>query len=557
VPIGRPIANTQLYVLDGNMQPVPRGVIGELYIGGAGVARGYLNRPDLNDAKFVPDPFASHTGARMFRTGDLVRCLPDGNLDFLGRADQQVKIRGYRIELGEIESLLAQHPQVAAAVALVHQGHIVAYVVPRSSGPGAEELRRYLADRLPDHMVPSFLLTLPEFPLTPNGKVDRKALPAPETARAGSQFVPPRDSVELKIAGLWEEVLGIRPVGVKDNFFDLGGHSLLAVRLVTRLQREFSKAVPLAAILRGPTVERLADLVRSAAPGARSTLVPIHASGGRPPLYCVPGAGGNVIYLYHLARHLGPDQPFYGLQGVGFDGEAAPQTSVEEMAARYLIEIEAAQPRGPYFLGGHSLGGWVAYEMAQQLLRKGREVPLVAIIDTAAPVPGPARDTSSWDNARWIAELASRIGQLLNPDLNVSAEALRELDPDAQFDRFKEALRGADLFPGDASSDHLRNVLELFKAHSQVRYCLPRDPLPVPIALLRTETPPAGLPFLAPSWGWEAVAETEVHIVPGEHLTALRSPHVLVLADRLTACLDQAQRAHAERGGKAAACPPR
>jgi amino acid adenylation domain-containing protein len=558
VPIGLPIANTQLYVLDGNMQPVPRGVIGELYIGGAGVARGYLNRPDLTEAKFVPDPFSSESGARLFRTGDLVRFLADGNLDFLGRADQQVKIRGYRIELGEVESLLAQHPRIAAAVAVVQQGHIVAYVVPRAAGPGAAELRRYLAERLPDYMVPSFLLTLPEFPLTPNGKVDRKALPAPETARAGSHFVPPRDSVELKIAGLWEEVLGIRPVGVKDNFFDLGGHSLLAIRLVTRMQRELSTAVSLAAILRGPTVERLADFVRSAAPGPRSTLVPIHASGSRPPFYCVPGAGGNVIYLYHLARHLGPDQPFYGLQGVGFDGEAAPQNSVEEMAAHYLAEIEAAQPRGPYFLGGHSLGGWVAYEMAQQLLRKGREVPLVAIVDTAAPVPGPARDTSGWDNARWIAELASRIGQLLNPDLNVSAEALRALDADAQFDRFKEALRGADLFPGDASSDHLRNVVELFKAHSQVRYQLPRDPLPVHVALLRTATPPAGLPFSStPSWGWEAVADTEVHIVPGEHLTALRSPHVLVLADRLTACLDQAQRAHAERGGKAAACPPR
>jgi thioesterase domain-containing protein len=196
--------------------------------------------------------------------------------------------------------------------------------------------------------------------------------------------------------------------------------------------------------------------------------------------------------------------------------------------------------------------------MAQQLLRKGREVALVAIIDTAAPVAGPARDTRAWDNARWIAELASRIGQLLNPDLNVSAETLRTLSADAQFDRFKEALRAADLFPGDASSDHLRNVLELFKAHSQVRYRLPRDPLPVRVALLRTATPPADLPLAHdPSWGWEAVAETEVHIVPGEHLTALRSPHVLVLADRLTACLDQAQRAHAERGGKAAACPPR
>jgi amino acid adenylation domain-containing protein len=552
VPIGRPIANTRLYVLDSNLQPVPRGVTGELYIGGAGVARGYLNRPDITDARFLADPF--HAGGRVFRTGDLARVLPDGNFDFLGRADQQVKIRGYRIELGEIESVLAQHPRVAAALAVLRRERLVAYVVPRGAAPSSEELRSWLAERLPDYMVPAFYQALAEFPVNANGKIDRRALPDPEAAGAGGPFVAPRDALELKIAAIWEEMLGIHPVGVKDNFFDLGGHSLLAVRLMTRLELDLGATVPLSAILRGPTVERLAGLLRAQGADEAAVLVPIHAGGSKPPFYCVPGAGGNVIYLYSLARHLGPDQPFYGLQAAGFEGEAPPHTTVEEMAAHYLASIEAVQPHGPYSLGGHSLGGWVAYEMAQQLLRRGQEVGLIAIVDTAVPWAGNERDTSGWDDALWIAELAGHIRQALAPELEISPATLRALEPEGQIEALKDALRAAGLFPGDAASDHLRSLVRLFRAHYQVRYRLPRNPLPCRVALLRTAVPPGPLPVEGDaSWGWAAVAETEVHMIPGEHLTALRAPHVLALADRLAACLDQAQQA--APAGKAATCP--
>jgi amino acid adenylation domain-containing protein len=556
VPIGRPIANTELYVLDGNMEPVPPGVASELYIGGAGVARGYLNRPELTEAKFVADPFSGRPGARLFRTGDLVRFLPDGNLDFLGRIDTQVKIRGYRIELGEIESVLARHPGVEEAAVAVSNGQLAAYFTPRGPSPAVAEVRRYLADRLPTYMVPAFLVALDEFPLTPNGKIDRAALPAPEVTRGASHFVAPREPLELKIAAVWEQVLGIRPVGVKDNFFDLGGHSLLAVRLAVLLEKETGQHVPLATILRGPTVEQLAGVLRRETPRAFSPLVPIQPSGSRPPFFCVPGAGGNVIYLYNLARHLGPDQPFYGLQGVGFEGEAPPQRSVEEMAAHYLRSVESIQPGGPYFLGGHSLGGWVAYEMAQQLARRGQEVGLVAIVDTPTPSSAANRDVSGWTNARWMFELAGRIGQLLNPDLDISLEALEARDGAAQLEYFRAALVEARLFPEDAGSDRIRNVLEMFKAHAQVRYRIPDRPLPVPIALLRTRSEPAGRPADGDvSWGWSALAPTDVQFVPGEHLSALRTPHVQVLADRLSLCLGDAQRAASQPRGKAAACP--
>jgi thioesterase domain-containing protein/acyl carrier protein len=436
-------------------------------------------------------------------------------------------------------------------------GQLAAYFTPRGPAPAVAELRRHLADLLPAYMVPAFLVALEQFPLTPNGKIDRAGLPAPELTRAALHFVAPREPLELKVAAVWEQVLGICPVGVKDNFFDLGGHSLLAVRLAALLEKETGQRVPLASILRGPTVEQLAGMLRREAPPlAFSPLVPIQPSGTRPALFCVPGAGGNVIYLYNLARHLGPDQPFYGLQGVGFEGEAPPQRCVEEMAAHYLRSIEGVQPSGPYFLGGHSLGGWVAYEMAQQLARRGQQVGLVAIVDTPVPSAAPSRDTSGWSEARWMFELAGRIGQLLNPDLDISLDALEAREGAAQLDYFRAALIEARLFPEDGGRDQIRNVLEMFKAHAQVRYRIPDRPLPVRIALLRTQCEPAGWPVDGDaSWGWSAIAPTEVQFVPGEHLTALRTPHVQVLAGRLSACLDDAQRGAAQPQGKAAACP--
>lgn len=544
VPIGRPIANTRLYVLDSKLQPVPFSVTGELYIGGAGVARGYLNRPDLTSSLFLSDPFSTEPDARMYRTGDLVRYLPDGNLDFRGRRDTQVKLRGYRIETGEIESVLKQHPGVAECAVELREDHpgnrtLAAYVVGTEEPLFVAELRRYLSERLPQYMLPSAIVILASLPLTPNGKVDRKGLPVPEQDHRDSQIVRPRDPLELKLVGLWEQVLGRRPVGVTDNFFDLGGHSLLAVRLMARMQHEFGENITLATILRGPTVEQMARILRQRTPRTHSPLVPIQPGGTKPPFFCVPGAGGNVIYLYSLAQQLGSEQPFFGLQGAGLDGESSPHTTVEQMAEYYIAGIRSVQPEGPYYLGGHSLGGWVAYEMACRFELQGQVVASLAIIDTPAPWPGAIMDRETWDNAHWIAELSTRIAQLLNPSLSLSEESLRGLDPDDQLKRFQEALVKENLFPADADTAHLRNVLALFKAHSQVRYCPPQRPLSVPITLFRTSIAPIHLPTVAGDerWGWGAHGNVEAHYVPGEHLSVLRAPHVEVLAQKLSAAL--------------------
>jgi thioesterase domain-containing protein/acyl carrier protein len=547
VPIGRPIANTQLYVLDRNQQPVPLGVVGELYIGGSGVARGYLNRPSLTAAKFIPDSFSGIAGGRLYRTGDLVRYLPDGNLEFLGRSDMQVKIRGYRIELAEIESVLSQHPQVSECVVLVQEEvgnkYMVGYVVPADQASTTSALRAYLAEKLPEYMVPSFFITLDELPLTPNGKIDSKVLPRPGHRPVEPSFIAPRDPLEMKLVAIWEEVLGMDRVGVKDNFFDLGGHSLLAVRLMSRIQQALGEEIPLAAILRGPTVEQLARILQKQAPLClKSSLVPIQPGGSRPPLFCVPGAGGNAIYLYNLARELGPDQPFYGLQGVGLDGEAEPHTTVEEMAAYYVDAIQSVQSDGPYCIAGHSLGGWVAFEMARQLQRSNQEVSMLAIIDTPVPLPGRTRDVSNWDSARWIVELSERIAQLMNPELKLSTGTLEGLSFEEQLHQFRDALIRAELFPHEAEIGHLRNVLELFKAHSQVRYEIPYGALRFPISLFRTHSAPVHLSSLDsdPTWGWGSVGKVEVRSVPGEHLSVLRAPHVKVLAEKLRARLAEA-----------------
>lgn len=548
VPIGRPIANTELYVLDKRLELVPAGVVGELYIGGDGVARGYLNRPELTAERFVQNPFAGKSGARMYRTGDLARWRADGELEYVGRIDAQVKIRGFRIEPGEIEAALATHPHVSDSLVVAQDGirgkELVAYVVAESP-VDASALRQHLAARLPEHMVPGAFVHLTAWPLTPNGKIDRAALPAPGVqARAGGD-VAPRDTLEMTLAAVWADVLGVESIGLHDDFFELGGHSLLAIRLMARLERVLGAQVPLAAILREPTVAGMAQAIRSGAVsrGTGATLVPIQIgdSHQRAPFFCVPGAGGNPIYLRELARHLGTSQPVYGLQGAGLDGERAPHTTVEEMAAAYVDAIRAVQSSGPYHLGGHSLGGWVAYEMAQRLVRQGEDVAMVGVIDAPAPVPMDGGDRAAWDEARWIAELADRIRQLLAPGLQLSEHELRACAPEDRLEVFRRALVAQGAYPHEGGTASLRHTLEVFKAHSQVSYTPASAAGPFRIVLVRTPEPPyAAAAAGDPTWGWGALAPTEVHVVPGDHLAVLRPPYVGALAERLSACLAQA-----------------
>jgi amino acid adenylation domain-containing protein len=395
VPIGRPIANTEIYILDPRKQPVPIGVPGDLFISGDGVARGYLHQPELTADKFIPDPFAAAPDKRMYHTGDRASFRPDGNIDFLGRSDFQVKIRGYRVELGEIEAVLAGHPLIKQAVVTLREDspgekRLAAYVVLSDSrGITPQQLREHVRSKLPEYMVPGIYIFLPSLPLTPNGKIDRKALPRPDkdAAVARERFEPPASALEQTLAGLWSETLGVARVGRQDNFFDLGGHSLLAAKLFTKIERSLGQRLPLATLFRAPTLEQLARVLQPEKSSSLSwmSLVPIHPQGSKRPFFCVHGGAGNVLLFRRLAFHIGPDQPFYGLQSQGLDGKTKYLTTVEEMAAHYQREIRQVQPQGPYFLGGYCMGGAVAYEIAQRFQREGETVAFLGMIDTYYP----------------------------------------------------------------------------------------------------------------------------------------------------------------------------
>ena len=394
IPIGRPIANTQVYLLDENLQPVPIGVPGELYAGGDGLAHGYLNQPELTAEHFIPNPFNDDPRARLYKTGDLARWLPNGSIEFLGRMDGQVKIRGHRVELGEIEAVVSRHPAVRECVVVASKDglgdkRLTAYFVsPDSSQPTSEELRAHLRRALPDYMIPSGLVRLQSLPHTTSGKVDRNALPEPGKTgmEPRPQFVTVNDDCEKQLAEIWQEVLGLGRVGASDDFFELGGHSLLALRLIARVESVFGKRIPVASVFHGRTVAQMAMLLREKSQPPRATsIVEIQPQGSRPPLMLVHGAGGGMFWGYTtLAHHLGTDQPVYAFKSRGVDG-CDELASIEDLARHYIADLRAFQPRGPYCLGGYCFGGNVAYEMARELRAQGEKVALLALINCMPP----------------------------------------------------------------------------------------------------------------------------------------------------------------------------
>jgi amino acid adenylation domain-containing protein len=396
ISVGKPIANTQTYILDPFLQPVPIGVKGELYIGGVQLAQGYLNRPDLTTEKFIPHPFSDQPADRLYRTGDLARYLPTGDIEYISRIDNQVKIRGYRIELGEIEVVLATHPAVRQNAVIVREDlpgdkRLVAYLVADQQHQVAvKDLRDFLSQTLPSYMIPSAFVILATMPLTPNGKIDRRSLPVPVIDRSPSAttFTKPRNQLEESIAQIWQQVLGIDQISIHDNFFELGGNSLIAIQLLTKLGITFGQNLPLATFLNAQTIEQLAAVLqeqKKTVAFSWSPLVPIQTDGHKPPLFLIHAVWGNVLFYRKLVNYLEPDQPVYGLQAQGLDGQANPLISISAMAANYIKEIQKIQPQGPYHLGGFSFGAEVAFEIAQQLLTQGQRTALLAILDAAAP----------------------------------------------------------------------------------------------------------------------------------------------------------------------------
>jgi thioesterase domain-containing protein/acyl carrier protein len=566
-PIGVPIPDLQVYVLDRRMEPVPVGVAGEMYVGGAGLARNYLNRPELTAQRFVADPFDTQGGGRLYRTGDLARFLPGGELDYLGRIDQQVKVRGFRIELGEIEAALQEQAGVSEAVVMAQaetggEGQrIVAYIVATTTGqqdasgvmqePERAQLdvgmlRRELEQRLPQYMLPSMFVMMDELPLTPNGKIDRKALPVAERAAmvAGTEYVAPRDLLELDVARIWEDVLGVNSVGVKSNFFELGGHSLLAVRLFAQIEQKFGVKLPLASLFRSPTVEQLTDQLRQRSNGVTgSNLVEIRPGNSAPPVFFVHPIGGNVLCYAELARHLDLAQPFLGLQAEGLDGEREPLRSIESMAAHYIKLLRDVQPAGPYLLGGWSMGGVIAYEMAQQLLRQGQQIALLAMLDSYAPATEDAATLEDEDEETLLARFALDVG--LAPDsISRSHAKMAGLAPYERLAVVLEQAKSAGFVHRDVSLSRVHGLYSIFKINNRAlkRY----TPLAYAgnvVLFKATEEARSIHSDSTSGWGSLVTGGLDISEVAGDHYSMIRAPHVSVLADQLKSYLNKTNRA--------------
>jgi thioesterase domain-containing protein len=577
------------------LQPVPVGVTGELYIGGIGMARGYLNRLELTAEKFIPDPFSSKNGSRLYRTGDLGRFLPDGQLEFRGRVDHQVKIRGFRIELGEIEATLGKHPGVREAIVLAREDvpgnkRLVAYVVADlERTPNLRELREFLGGQLPEYAVPASFVFLESMPLSPNGKVDRRALPAPDSTRPDLEkaYVAPRDSFEEFLQARWQEKLGIDQIGVHDNFFQLGGDSVIAATLILKIQETLKERLSVVSLFQGPTIAELAATIRKQYPETVERIwgkseienpksegnskeekenqkpenqtvsdVPLRASPGAPlvrmqpngslsPFFCVHPPSGVVFLYAELARRMAPDHPFYAIQGCGLeDGEKAHE-SVEDMAAYCIETMRKVQPHGPYYVGGWSGGGTVAVEVAQQLTAAGEEVALLGLFDT-----GVAQSQDSYTR-RIDHNAAERVGFLVgmaqNQGLEITPEELLPLKPEEQMDYICDKLDKANLPTAAAAPHPMGRILRVFESHFPTFLRYERKPYAGKITLFRASL---SLDMSTPTWdpgsspkldhGWGRLAkEVEVIKVPGSHRSMVHEPHVAVLAEQLKCCINR------------------
>lgn len=403
VPIGFPLNNTTVHILDEQRNPVPVGVKGELYAGGDGVALGYWKRDDLTAERFIDDPFSGKSGAKLYRTGDIVKWQPDGSIAFVGRADGQVKIRGFRIELGEIENAISAIPGIRDRVVVARKDgpgeqQLVAYIVPADFDPEKDTQRRdaltamvqtALEKRLPTYMLPAFHVLLNELPLNANGKVDKKKLPAPDlrALQMTVEHVAPRNATEKKIAAIWNKILGVEDIGIHQSFFDLGGHSILGIQMLSQIEQQFGKTYGLNLLFRSPTIAELAvelGAVRADDVAAElKNVTPIKREGSRVPILCVHGDEAN----HFLPRYLSAEQPFYGTAHQGEDGLPMTYDTVESIAAHYVQEFKRLLPQGPYNIAGYSFGGVVAYEVARQLKEQGDEVPMLIMLDSYAPEP--------------------------------------------------------------------------------------------------------------------------------------------------------------------------
>jgi amino acid adenylation domain-containing protein len=541
--LGWPIDNVRVYVLDkeshGDLHPVAVGEVGEIYIGGAGVGRGYRNRPEMTRRAFLPDPFADpsldNPAARMYKTGDLGRLLPDGRLDFQGRVDNQIKLRGFRIELEEIESAIRDFEGVHAAVAeVVEYGpddqRLVAYFYAGKKVVAAD-LRAALRQRLPYYMMPAELIALASLPMTINGKVDRGALQtlrvAFEERAAPESALPPSDNLEAELLAIWKRLLKVRNLGPHDDFFDMGGHSLLATRMFAEIQKTQGRKVPLSVLIQNPTVAELAAYLRNQSETDWLSLVPMRENGSSPPLFISHGLGSHLLLFRELADELGSDQPVYGIQLAAPNTAKVGELNLEAIAARNVEEICALDPVGPYYLAGHSLGGLLVFEIAAQLLRKGKEIGLLALLDCAL------KDAQRADN-----ELLAESTSLRDLSLRWRKKFSRLFESGFVITAWRKILYNQLMFKiwllrrtyTDGSFHPQLFGMDPYIALFAERY----EPRPIDVdGVLFVAEDEVASQSVGQGWSRLLQGRLTVQKVPGSHQTIFSAPNVSVLAREL------------------------
>ncbi|AEI43702.1 non-ribosomal peptide synthetase [Paenibacillus mucilaginosus] len=533
VPVGRPLAGMEIYILDGKGQPVPTGVFGELYIGGTGVALGYWGQPELTRERFVPHPLPGATEAKVYKTGDLARFLPDGQVEFLGRLDHQVKIRGYRIELGEVEAALAQYGKLAQAVVLPRKSpagttQLAAYIVLSEHTVSIDELKAFLKGRLPDYMVPSHYVVLDHIPLTVNGKVDTAALPQPEQLPSSvREYIAPCTASEETAAAIWGSILGIPNIGVLDSFFEQGGNSLLATQVISQAKSLYGCTIPLRTLFEYPVLADWAEQVDRIRGGERDTercLVKINRKGSRIPLFLIHPVGGSITCYFTLARQLGEDQPFYALQAHGMVSENSTLDTVEKMADHYIHEIRQIQPHGPYRLGGWSMGGFIAYEIARRLKQEGEEVIQLALIDSYLSKTTEVDAETILYN--FIRQLAAGPGKTISDSIMISWKSLN-LDHAGMC----RELQNLGLLPEGTSPEEVQRLIEVYTTTVKAfKKYMPSPPSKLDIEQVQL--------FRATDsheeegiWT-ELVTSLSLHHVVADHFSIVHSPEVGRLIDR-------------------------
>jgi amino acid adenylation domain-containing protein len=549
VPLGFPIGGACAYVLDGQRQPVPDGIHGEIFIGGPTVARGYLNRPDWTAEKFQADPWT--LGERLYRSGDRGRKLENGAIEFLGRADRQIKIRGFRVDLEEIEQVILSHADVEQAVVLgphdkAPTSRISAYVRRRAGSEiGAQTMTRYLKSRLPGYMIPNSFAFPDAIPLTPNGKIDRGALaqskPEAEKFAGGA----PRDTWELELLKLWQDVLEIEKIGIDDGFFELGGHSLLAVRLMAAIHQKFGRSIPLSAMFEYGSIRRLADLLRADADAPAATpLVSIQPKGKKPPCFFVHPAGGNVLCYYDLARCLGTEIPFWGLQAALGEGGVAPG-SIAKMAEIYLEAMLDIVHDGVPILGGWSMGALAAFEMARLFHQRTGVAPIVAVLDQIAPDLTSDSTSGSEDLTAKLFAFANKVSELVGHDIGLSKELLAASSMEETNSLFLDKFKAFELAPEATRVEEFQGFLKLMLDHNRITGEYEGGLYPGRVLVFRAEgkmsgsTSGPGRLARRPDLGWQQHTAQPVQVipVPGSHISMIRPPHVQALADAIVGAI--------------------